>query len=433
MVCSKGGFPSPRESFPCFQLLSRTKAHANIAPPGHPVFGGLAPIDLVATQPKKQPIGDVYSAIGSGLSGSMSPRTNPNSPAYPAAPDPTRSDLPILQSAGKRSPEDWKLISLSEELDPLVAGVGTQELVAAVGKPGSKEQPVAPLANVTNAPVTKGDSFRSYMETHRKKYYAQYRAQRRQSAYIDNLEEIAEHNKEFKAGKNRFQLAPNAFADMQNSEYRKRLIRLKMDPHRKVSPTISDEIVSSVDELPESLDWREKGFQTAQANQKSCGSCYAFSVAYAVSAQLLKHIGRVELVSEQQMVDCSTATGNLGCGGGSLRNTLKYLKQAGGVMRASDYPYTSSKIVVVINSPIVALVRSSWKEHWLTLLSHRNGPSAPSLHQPDNATTEQTNQLVTEGRSSSPNSCNIITIVCDQHPSSDPRGRTEQKKSTSMQ
>uniref|UniRef100_A0AAG5CY18 Cathepsin propeptide inhibitor domain-containing protein n=1 Tax=Anopheles atroparvus TaxID=41427 RepID=A0AAG5CY18_ANOAO len=429
MVCSKGGFPSPRESFPCFQLLSRTKAHANIAPPGHPVFGGLALIDLVATQPKKQPTGDEYSAIGSGLSRSMSPRTNPNSPAYPAAQDPTRSDLSILQSAGKRSPEDWKLISLSEELDPLVAGVGTQELVAAVGKPGSREQPVAPLANVTNA---KGDSFRSYMETHRKKYYAQYRAQRRQSAYMDNLEEIAEHNKEFKAGKNRFQLAPNAFADMQNSEYRKRLIRLKMDPHRKVSPTISDEIVSSVDELPESLDWREKGFQTAQANQKSCGSCYAFSVAYAVSAQLLKHIGRVELVSEQQMVDCSTATGNLGCGGGSLRNTLKYLKQAGGVMRASDYPYTSS-VSITSNQ----LSKGNRKVYLCSFFKNNfvliNGPSAPSLHQPDNATTEQTNQLVTEGRSSSPNSCNIITIVCDQHPSSDPRGRTEQKKSTSMQ
>ncbi|XP_049286148.1 procathepsin L-like [Anopheles funestus] len=115
-----------------------------------------------------------------------------------------------------------------------------------------------------------------------------------------------------------------------------------MDPHRKVKPTISDEIVSSGNELPESIDWREKGFKTPPANQKTCGSCYAFSVAYAIAAQLLKHIGRVELVSEQQMVDCSTATGNLGCGGGSLRNTLKYLEQSGGVMREVDYPYTSS-------------------------------------------------------------------------------------------
>lgn len=84
-----------------------------------------------------------------------------------------------------------------------------------------------------------------------------------------------------------------------------------MDPHRKVEPAVADEIVSSSNELPAELDWREKGFKTAPANQKTCGSCYAFSVAYAISAQLMKHIGRVELVSEQQMVDCSTANGNL--------------------------------------------------------------------------------------------------------------------------
>ncbi|XP_053667313.1 procathepsin L-like [Anopheles marshallii] len=257
----------------------------------------------------------------------------------------------ILQSVGKRSYARSGIIPLSEELE-MVAAVEPIVGKVATGKKKSKHSSDRSMAPVTNGPptnttapasaTTESDMFRSYMETHRKKYYAKYRAQRRRSAYMDNLEEINEHNKAFEAGGNRFRMAPNAFADMNNSEYRKRLIRLKMDPHRKVKPTISDEIVSSSNELPETVDWREKGFKTAPANQKTCGSCYAFSVAYAISAQLMKHIGRVELVSEQQMVDCSTATGNLGCGGGSLRNTLKYLEQAGGVMREVDYPYTSS-------------------------------------------------------------------------------------------
>ncbi|XP_035780533.1 cathepsin L1-like [Anopheles albimanus] len=129
---------------------------------------------------------------------------------------------------------------------------------------------------------------------------------------------------------------------MPNSEYRKRLVRLKTDTHRKVRQTIADELVAMAGDIPEELDWRDKGFKTEVANQKSCGSCYAFSVGYAIAAQLMKHIGRIELVSEQQMVDCSTTEGNLGCGGGSLRNTLKYLEQAGGVMRQVDYPYTNS-------------------------------------------------------------------------------------------
>uniref|UniRef100_A0A182MAL6 Cathepsin propeptide inhibitor domain-containing protein n=1 Tax=Anopheles culicifacies TaxID=139723 RepID=A0A182MAL6_9DIPT len=259
---------------------------------------------------------------------------------------------PILQSVGKRSYERAAgVVSLSEELEMVAAAKPIVGRVTA-GKQKSKSTSDRSMSPVTNEPptnatiatiaTTESDMFRSYMQTHRKKYYAKYRAQRRRSAYMDNLEEINEHNKAFEAGSNRFRMAPNAFADMHNTEYRKRLIRLKMDLHRKVKPEISDEIVSSSNELPEALDWREKGFKTAPANQKSCGSCYAFSVAYAISAQLMKLIGRVELVSEQQMVDCSTATGNLGCGGGSLRNTLKYLEQAGGVMREVDYPYTSS-------------------------------------------------------------------------------------------
>ncbi|XP_053681261.1 procathepsin L-like [Anopheles nili] len=277
-------------------------------------------------------------------------RNQPNRVEIKRTPN-AASPTSILQSVGERSYARAGLLSLSEELEsvePFGGPIVGNRAAVPVPVERVSVSPVAPFTvPSTSVPATKtatteSDSFRSYMETHRKKYYAKYRAQRRRSAYMDNLEEIAEHNKEFEAGNNRFRMGPNAFADMQNSEYRKRLIRLKMDPHRKVSSTISDEIVGSSNDLPEAIDWREKGFKTEQANQKTCGSCYAFSVAYAISAQLMKHIGRVELVSEQQMVDCSTVTGNLGCGGGSLRNTLKYLEQSGGVMRHVDYPYTSS-------------------------------------------------------------------------------------------
>uniref|UniRef100_A0A182Q7V6 Cathepsin propeptide inhibitor domain-containing protein n=1 Tax=Anopheles farauti TaxID=69004 RepID=A0A182Q7V6_9DIPT len=258
----------------------------------------------------------------------------------------------VRRGQGRLSPSKSTWILQSAGSEPGVQGTA-QEIVTAMEKAPPSPASVLPVASVTDGTTakidnttiettTESDLFRSYMQTHHKKYYAQYRTQRRRSAYMDNLADIKEHNKAYETGSNRFRMAPNAFADMQNSEYRKRLIRLKMDPHRKISPSMSSEIVSSTNEMPEAIDWREKGFKTEPANQKTCGSCYAFSVAYAISAQLMKHIGRVELVSEQQMVDCSTANGNLGCGGGSLRNTLKYLEQAGGVMREVDYPYTSS-------------------------------------------------------------------------------------------
>ncbi|XP_050084098.1 procathepsin L-like [Anopheles aquasalis] len=260
------------------------------------------------------------------------------------APPPVEPALPPTAKRCSDASCGATMVSLSQELETV--GSEWSFVGASRGQPDpSPKVGSPPVAKVNNAtsPDGSGDSrFQSYMQSHHKRYYAKYRADRRRSAFLSNLQEINEHNQQFKAGKSRFRLAPNAFADMPNSEYRKRLVRLKTDTHRKVRSTIVDEMVAMAGELPEELDWREKGFKTEPANQKSCGSCYAFSVGYAIAAQLMKNVGRVELVSEQQMVDCSTTEGNQGCGGGSLRNTLKYLEEAGGVMRQVDYPYTNS-------------------------------------------------------------------------------------------
>lgn len=90
------------------------------------------------------------------------------------------------------------------------------------------------------------------------------------------------------------------------------------------------------------VDWREKGFETPPKNQKSCGSCYAFSVAMSIEGQVFRRTGRLVPLSEQQIVDCSVEIGNHGCSGGSLKNTLKYLKSTRGLMRDVDYPYAST-------------------------------------------------------------------------------------------
>lgn len=44
------------------------------------------------------------------------------------------------------------------------------------------------------------------------------------------------------------------------------------------------------------------------------------------------------IFSEQQIVDCSGNWGNYGCGGGSLRGSLRYLESVG-AMSYNDYPY----------------------------------------------------------------------------------------------
>jgi len=93
--------------------------------------------------------------------------------------------------------------------------------------------------------------------------------------------------------------------------------------------------------VPESLDWRSKGFITPPYNQLSCGSCYAFSIAESIMGQVFKRTGKILSLSKQQIVDCSVSHGNQGCVGGSLRNTLSYLQSTGGIMREQDYPYVA--------------------------------------------------------------------------------------------
>ena len=99
------------------------------------------------------------------------------------------------------------------------------------------------------------------------------------------------------------------------------------------------DILQDPRKIPKYLDWRECGFITPPRNQRDCGSCYAYSIAGTIEGQLFKNNRKLITLSEQQLVDCSKATGNLGCSGGSLKNTLTYLERSRGIMSGANYPY----------------------------------------------------------------------------------------------
>ena len=86
------------------------------------------------------------------------------------------------------------------------------------------------------------------------------------------------------------------------------------------------------------IDWRDQGLVNDIQDQKTCGSCWAFSTIASLEAAWAKSSGELLKLSEQQLVDCSKL--NNGCGGGSMQLGFMYFESNEAVAE-SDYPYTA--------------------------------------------------------------------------------------------
>jgi len=75
-------------------------------------------------------------------------------------------------------------------------------------------------------------------------------------------------------------------------------------------------------------------------DQGSCGSCWAFAAVAVIEERYKNKYGRLAMLSEQQLVDCTSASN--GCNGGSSYAAWQYTQKRGGVAHWLNYPYTAS-------------------------------------------------------------------------------------------
>ncbi|XP_031132255.1 ervatamin-B-like [Ipomoea triloba] len=152
--------------------------------------------------------------------------------------------------------------------------------------------------------------------------------------FKENVEFIESFNK---AGNLSYKLGINQFTDLTKEEFSATMsCDKKASPRPKPSKPVSFQNVS-LDQFPEHVDWRIVGAVTGVKFQGDCGSCWAFSVVAAVEGLTRIRTGRLFSLSEQQLVDCDAT--NFGCSGGSRPNALEYIKNTGGLVTTSDYPY----------------------------------------------------------------------------------------------
>ncbi|XP_062888514.1 procathepsin L-like isoform X1 [Mobula hypostoma] len=160
----------------------------------------------------------------------------------------------------------------------------------------------------------------------------------RRMVWEKNFRFIEYHNLEYMKGKHTYDLKMNHFGDLTLEEFNKLMNGFRLPKSRNSTEHLL-KFRESV-EIPQEIDWREKGYVTPVKNQGSCGSCWAFSAVGALEGQTFKRTKKLVSLSEQNLVDCSWEQGNAGCRGGWMENAFLYVHKNNGIDSEVGYPYT---------------------------------------------------------------------------------------------
>jgi len=176
--------------------------------------------------------------------------------------------------------------------------------------------------------------FRAFQRNFNRQYNGVEETVRRQ-VFENNYKRIVAHNMAADNGVHSFRLAVNQFADLTTEEFAQQMNGLRPEL-KKVSQNV---YVGDVFALPATVDWRTKGVVTPIKNQGQCGSCWAFSAVAGIEGQHALSTGKLVSLSEQNLVDCSTPEGNMGCNGGLMDQAFTYVEKNKGIDTESAYPY----------------------------------------------------------------------------------------------
>ncbi|KAL2080015.1 hypothetical protein ACEWY4_023808 [Coilia grayii] len=181
------------------------------------------------------------------------------------------------------------------------------------------------------------DTWQEWKAEHSKVYRNVREEAHRRLIWEKMAQTVQRHNQEASQGLHSFMLGLNHLADLTTEEINQLhscLMPEDLSLHQNVTST-----PHIAGPLPDRVNWVERGMVSEVQNQGTCGSCWAFSSAAALEAQMKRKTGQLTPLSPQNLVDCTAAFGNHGCKGGYLSKSFLYIIHNKGIDSAVFYPY----------------------------------------------------------------------------------------------
>ncbi|KAL7861645.1 hypothetical protein SRHO_G00130860 [Serrasalmus rhombeus] len=212
---------------------------------------------------------------------------------------------------------------------------------------------------------------------------------RRKMIWLDSLKLVQEHNMLADQGLKSYRLGMNHFADMDNQEFQARFSGCLGSFNMTKGPIATADVRQIRGAAPpSSVDWRSMGYVTPVEQQGSCESCWAFSAAGALEAQMFRKTFKLVPLSKQQLVDCSKRFGNNGCNRGYPHLAFEYIMSSKGLEAESTYPYKAKDEMCHFNSQNVVATCRGFK--FLTSGDENNLQNAVATIGPISAAMDST-------------------------------------------
>ncbi|XP_060790728.1 procathepsin L-like isoform X2 [Neoarius graeffei] len=186
--------------------------------------------------------------------------------------------------------------------------------------------------------------FRAWKLKFGKIYMSVEEESQRKNTWLENRKLVLVHNMLADQGIKSYRLGMTYFADMDNQEYRQSVFKGCLGSFNRTKSHSASTFLRQAGGavLPDTVDWREKGYVTDIKDQKECGSCWAFSATGSLEGQTFRKTGNLVSLSEQQLVDCSWEYGNMGCSGGLMDQAFEYIQDNNGIDTEESYPYEAN-------------------------------------------------------------------------------------------